>query len=374
MTEKKSSRIMTFDLMRGYFLVAIILDHLNFFPNGLDWWSARGELFVTTAEGFFFISGIVLGIVRGSKLISEPLVHVSKLLLKRAWQLYVTLIVTVLLCTVAGWLFFMNAPGLKVGIFQPVGDIWQLIWQTLTLQYFYGWADYLRLYTIFLLASPLVMWLLRKGKWYFVLVGSILTWLLFPVTPKSPDLIQELFQPMSWQLLFFGGMIIGFHWKNITDWWSRQKPSLQQAMAWSTLGIASVTFALNVFFIFWPQIFGSDTLTLPKELTPYELYINFFDKEQLPIARVLMFLSWFWAAFYLFRRFKSIIMRWLGWLLLPFGTNSLYVYTLHAFIIFFIHIWLQKGELVFNLLVTTGILGLIWIMIRYQVLMKIIPR
>jgi len=365
---------MTFDLMRGYFLVAIILDHLNFFPNGLDWWSARGELFVTTAEGFFFISGIVLGIVRGSKLINEPPKYVSKLLLKRAWQLYITLIVTVLLCSFAGWLFFMNAPGLKAGIFQPVGDIWHLIWQALSLQYFYGWADYLRLYTIFLLASPLVMWLLRKGKWHFVLAGSILTWLLFPVTPKSPDLIQELFQPMSWQLLFFGGMIIGFHWKNITGWWSRQTSSLQRTVTWGTLGIASATFTLNVFFIFWPQIFGPNAFTIPKELTPYELYINFFDKEQLPIARVLMFLAWFWAAFYLFRRFEPIIMRWLGWLLLPFGTHSLYVYTLHAFIIFFIHIWLQKGDVVFNFIVTAGILGLIWIMIRYQVLMKIIPR
>lgn len=365
---------MTFDLMRGYFLVAIILDHLNFFPNGLDWWSARGELFVTTAEGFFFISGIVLGIVRGTKLLNEPMKRVSLLLLKRAWQLYITLIVTVLLCTLAGWLFFMHAHGLKTGILQPVGDIWNLIWHTLTLQYFYGWVDYLRLYAIFLVASPLVMWLLRKGKWYIVLASSSLVWLLAPINPESPDLTQELFQPMSWQLLFFGGMIIGFHWQNITEWWQRQKLKLRWSMTWAVLAIASATFALNVFFIFWPQVFGPDVLTIPKEFTPYELYINFFDKEQLPLARILMFLSWFWAAFYLFKRFEPVIMRWLGWLLLPFGTNSLYVYTLHAFIIFFVHIWLQKGDAVFNLLVTTAILGLIWMMIRYKVLMKIIPR
>ena len=373
MAEKKSSRILTFDLMRGYFLVAIILDHLNFFPNGLDWWSARGELFVTTAEGFFFISGIVLGIVRGAKLVSEPLQHVSELLLKRALQLYLTLIVLVIVFTFCGWLFFAHSPGLKVGIMQP-WDIWSLIWQTLTLQYFYGWADYLRLYAIFLLFSPLVIWLLRKGKWYIVLAGSLLTWLLFPVSPTGPDHLQELFQPLTWQLLFFSGMIVGFNWENITVWWQRQTPRLRRIMTWSTLGVASLTFALNVFLIFWPKIFGPDALHLPQALSSYELYINYFDKERLPLTRFAMFLAWFWAAFYLFRRFEPLILRWLGWILLPFGTNSLYVYTLHAFIIFFVHIWFQKGDVVFNFLISAAIIGLIRLMIQHKVLMKIIPR
>jgi hypothetical protein len=360
--------------MRGYFLVAIILDHLNFFPNGLDWWSARGQLFVTTAEGFFFISGIVLGIVRGAKLLDQPFRHVSKLLLKRGFQLYVTTVILVLIFTLAGWLFFADAPGLKTGVMEPAWNIWDLIWKSVTLQYFYGWADYLRLYAIFLFVSPLVMWLLRAGKWYVVLAGSFLTWLLFPGGADVPDNIQELFQPLTWQLLFFGGMIIGFHWKQITAWWQRQTPRLREVMTWSTLGIASLTFALNVFIIFGPKIFGPDAFHLPNELAPYELYINYFDKERLPLARVAMFLVWFWAAFYLFRRFEAQIMRALGWLLLPFGTNSLYVYTVHAFLIFFVHIWFQKGDVLVNFVLSAAVILLIRVMIQYKVLMKVIPR
>lgn len=360
--------------MRGYFLVAIILDHLYFFPNGLDWWSARGDLFVTTAEGFFFISGIVLGIVRGAKLVNEPMKHVAKLLLKRSLQLYLTLIVLVFIFTLTGWLFFMNTPGLKVGIMQPPWDIGNMIWQTLTLQYFYGWADYLRLYAIFLLASPLVMWLLRKGKWYVALAGSLAVWLLFPAGAGVPDHTQELFQPLTWQVLFFGGMIVGFHWQQIRSWWQHQTPRLRRAMTWSTLWVASLTFALNVFVVFAPKVLGQEAIHLPAWLSSYELYIHFFDKERLPLTRIFMFLSWFWAAFYLFRRFEPIIMRFSGGLLLPFGTNSLYVYTVHALIIFFVHIWFQKGDVLFNFIVTALIIGLIRLMIQYKVLMKIIPR
>ena len=360
--------------MRGYFLVAIILDHLNFFPNGFDWWSARGELFVTTAEGFFFISGIVLGIVRGAKLVNEPFKNVVILLLKRAVQLYLTLIVLVLLFTIVGWLFFMNTPGLKIGILQPIGNVWALIWQTLTLQYFYGWADYLRLYAIFLVASPLVMWLLRRGKWYIALALSCVTWLAFPINPEAPDLTQELLQPLSWQLLFFGGMIVGFHWKKIVSWWQSLRLNVRRLFTWTTLATASLTFALNIFIVFWPQVLGPDALKLPESLSAYELYINYFDKEQLPIYRLLMFLAWFWSAFYLFHKFEGVVMRFIGWLLLPFGTNSLYVYTVHAVLIFFVHIWFQKGDVLFNFIAASTVLGLILLMIRYRILMNIIPR
>jgi hypothetical protein len=50
MPGRKIPRIMTFDILRGWFLVGILIDHLAFFPNGLDWWSARGGLFVSMAE------------------------------------------------------------------------------------------------------------------------------------------------------------------------------------------------------------------------------------------------------------------------------------------------------------------------------------
>lgn len=355
-------------------MVAIILDHLNFFPNGLDWWSARGSLFVTTAEGFFLISGIVLGIVRGAKLVNEPFRRVAKLLLKRGLQLYLTSIILVLIFTLVGWWFFINSPGLKVGIIPPGTNFFEVLWKVVTLQYIYGWADYLRLYAIFLLASPLVMWCLRKGRWYVVLIASFLLWTLFPADPTIPDQTQELLQPLSWQLLFFGGMTIGFYWQNITTWWRQQNPLYTRTTRWTIVILAAVTIFCNVIITFGPIYFDTPHLLgLPADLN-YKLYIGFFDKERLPLTRLLLFILWFWAAFFVFKRFEPQIKKWLGWLLLPFGTNSLYVYTVHAFIIFFVHLWLSSNTLAVNFLVAASIILLIRLMIHYQVLMKVIPR
>lgn len=371
-SDKKSSRILTFDLLRGYFLVAILMDHLNFFPNGLDWWSARGSLFVTTAEGFFFISGLILGVVRGAKLTDKPFGHVAKLLLKRGLQLYLTTVILVLIFTFVGWWWFMGNPNLKAGISPPT-DFFTLLAKTLSFQYFYGWADYLRLYAIFLFASPIVMWLLRRKKWYIALLLSISVWLFFPNDPGMPDDVQELLQPLSWQLLFFGGMIVGFYWNTLTAWWSKLPALYKKVAVTSTLCLAGMTLCINGLIVFGTPMFDLHAIGIWPD-TSYKLYTEFFDKERLPVARILLFIVWFWAAFYLFRRFEPYIMRWIGWLILPFGTNSLYVYTVQAFLLFFVHLWIQNGTIFQNFIVTVALIALIRIMIHYKVLMKIIPR
>lgn len=370
---KKSSRIITFDLMRGYFLVAIILDHLYFFPNGLDWWSARGDLYVTTAEGFFLISGVVLGVVRGSKLINHQFSHVAKLLLRRGIQLYITTIILTALFTLIGWWFFMDNSGLKYGIASPTTNIFTLLWNIITLQYFYGWADYLRLYAIFLLLSPLAMWLLRRGWWYVLLAISTCIWLLFPADPEVPDTIQELLQPLSWQLIFFSGLMIGFHWENITLWWRNQTHLRRNVFRYTVIATAGLALVINIIITFGIKYYGLKFPGIPSDIG-YQLYIGYFDKERLPLARILLFFLWFWASFFLFRRFEGFIMRTIGWLLLQFGTNSLYVYTLHAFVIFFIHLWLNPGNIIYNFIVSVIAVGIIRIAIHYKFLMKIIPR
>lgn len=357
--------------MRGYFLLCIIVDHLAYWPNGLDWLSARGELFISAAEGFFLISGIVLGIVRGSKLIDKPFKVPAWLLIKRGLQLYVTYILLALFFTLVGWAFFMNNPGLKVDIAPTDTLLLTLVWNTLSFQYLYGWADYLRLYCLFLFVSPLVLWLLRRGKWWIALAGSVVVWALSPIAAYPESLF---IQPYKWQLLFFGGMMIGFHWKQLTALWQRI-PLLWRRVTIGTMISASlVTLAFNLYLSFGgylgPAVYD---IVAPIRAAWQEKY---FDKELLPLARLLLALLWFWTSFWLFRHYERQITKFAGWILLPFGTNSLYVYTVHAFIIFFIHLIVPAGnkELLVNALLSWGVIALIWIMIRYQILFKVIPR
>lgn len=365
------SRVVTFDLMRGYFMVAIIIDHLRFFPNGLGWWSARGGLFVTAAEGFFLISGIVLGIVRGSKLLDKPMRVVCAVLLKRGVQLYLTAVVLVLIFTVIGWHYY-GVAGLKGGILPPDSSALTVIWSAFSMQYYYGWADYLRLYAIFLLLSPLVFWMLRRGWWYYVLALSLLVWTLYPNYPGMTYDVREYFQPISWQLLFFIGTIIGFHWNHFLDAWASLGRRARRWLTGSLLAVAGVTFAINVGIMLSTMGYNMGPILTPQ--LQHDLYVAFFDKLRMPITRVILALIWFWAGFYLFKKFEKPILKTLGWLLLPYGMNSLYVYTLHAFAVFFIDLYLVPGSLWFNFFITAGVILLIRVAVHYKLLMKIIPR
>jgi hypothetical protein len=367
-SDKKPSRILTFDLLRGYFLVAIILDHLAYYPNLLDWWSGRGNLFVSSAEGFFFISGIVLGIVRGAKLIDQPFQVSAKLLLKRGFQLYITAVILMLFFTLVGW-FFIDNPGLKPGIRLPTEDIFSIVRGALTFEYIYGWADYLRLYAIYILASPIAIWLLRKGLWYVLLGISIFIWSQFH---NSTLETLELSQIYSWQLIFFGGLTVGFYWKRIQGWWSSLALSLRKTITGSTVVISAITMFIGFMLAFGTDLFhlGGVYKQIFESLHPY------FEKEALPLSRIGLFMLWFGAAFWLFWKFEAYIVRWFGWLFMAFGTNSLYVYTLQAFLVYFLHLIVPAAtsSVFINLLLSVFGVVIIWVAVRTHFLMKIIPR
>ena len=368
-----SKRILTFDLMRGWFLLAITINHIAFFPNGLGWISGRGGLYVTTAEGFFLVSGIVLGVVRGRKLIDKPFRQVAGILLKRGAQLYVAAIVLTLLFTLLTWVFFEQTTGVKPGFLPSTTPFWELIWRTLTFDYIYGWADFLRLYALFLGASVAVFWLLRRGVWPIVIMASLLVWSFFPGDPSVSYEMQEKLMPLSWQLLFFVGTTIGFYWPQLTDWWHKQRASWRRATIIALLVIGGTTLIYNVLIMLSTMGYNMEWAGIYNGLQS-ELYVRFFDKEQLPLTRIALFLTWFWMFFYLFKRFEKPIVRFVGWLLLPFGQNSLYVYIMHAFAVYFIHIIWRPGNIVTNFAITIGAILLIRLLIHYRVLMKIIPR
>ncbi len=367
--KKLSSRILALDLMRGYFLVIIILDHLFWYPNGLDWVSGRGELFVSAAEGFFLISGIVLGIVRGQKLINKPFAVGAKLLLKRSVQLYITSVVLMLIFTLLGWWFFMNNPGLKPGIRPPSEGFWSVFIGALDYKYIYGWADFLRLYAIFIFVSPLVLWLLRRGWWYIVLGLSVGTYLLLPFAQAHTTYTDELLMPITWQLIFFGGFVIGFHEQRIRRFWQSLSHRFRRIFMRTVFVLTTITLGFNMILAF-----GSD---LSSRLGAIEAALDpFFIKETLPPARIALFALWFVAGFWLFHHYREVINRRLGWILLPFGMNSLYVYTIHAFVIFFVHMVMLNASpnILINIVGTLLVLGIILLAVRTKFLMKIIPR
>ncbi len=367
--KEKSERILTFDLLRGYFLFVILFNHLQYYPSGLDFLTGRGALYASTAEGFFVVSGIVLGIVRGRKLINQPFKVAAKLLWTRAFQLYLTSIVLTFLFTFVGQ-FFIGNTGLKYGIFTDWTHWWDLLYKTITLSYTYSWADFLRLYAIFIFFAPIALWLLRKGWWYIMLTISVAVWSLYPFLPQDPIIAQ----PFSWQLLFFAGLTIGFYWDTILATWRSLSIKLRKTIGWTVVAAFLVSVTAAFLLVFGHEFGGAVGAQLDKIHHIVEIH---FHKDRLSIERLAIGATWFWGLFYLFRRFEATIIKYAGWLLLSFGMNSLYVYTISAFVIFFMHLVIYPGgfdSVLLNLLASLVALGLVQLAVQTKFLMKIIPR
>ncbi|HWT40053.1 MAG TPA: OpgC domain-containing protein [Dongiaceae bacterium] len=367
--KKVSERIVTFDLMRGYFLFVILLNHLEFYPDGLSLLTGESLLYVSTAEGFFVVSGIVLGIIRGRKLIDQPFHKAAKLLWKRAFQLYLTSITLTIIFTLVGQLFLQNT-GLKYGIYTDWSHWWTFMWQTVTLNYDYGWADFLRYYAVFLLFAPFVLWLLRKGKWYIGAILSVIVWSLYPLLPDSNP-YAEL---MSWQILFFGGFTIGFYWQDILAKWRTLSLKTRKAIGLSFFITFIVTGLTCYALVFGHKLGGTIG---PQIDAIHHIVEQGFNKDRLPLPRILLGTVWFWGLFYLVRRFESKIKKYLGWLLLNFGTNSLYVYTISAFVVFAIQLFVAPpgfGNVFLNLLTGAAATALVLLCVKTRFLMHIIPR
>lgn len=374
MTEKKkqSKRILTLDLLRGYFLVVIILDHLQWYPNAYDWVAFRGSLVVSAAEGFFLISGLVLGIIRGRKLLGDPFRKSALLIWARGARLYIVSIVLMLLFTLIGW-FFIGNPGLKPGI-RPIDQPFlEVLAGAFSLRYIYGWADFLRLYAVFMFIAPFMLWLIRRGKWYIGMALSAGLWALYPFALENTANSGELLMVLSWQFIFFAGFTIGFYWEPLAQKWSELTKKTRQWILYPVLALGAVTLLANIIFVVVETLGVNREVTSRIGATLYEL----FDKNRLSPLRLLMFANWFILGYYIFMRFEKVIVKYLGWILLPFGSNSLYVYIVHAILLFFAHLIMPPqfaNNFFLNFIGTTIVLALVWTAVRTKFLFKIIPR
>ena len=179
--------------------------------------------------------------------------------------------------------------------------------------------------------------------------------------------------PISWQLIFFGGLTIGFYWNTIIEWWNKRTMHFRTVVVSTTVSVAISTILINVVlsqYSLFPSGIAEYLQTIHQNLIP------FFNKEQLTLPRLLLFLVWIGFGYWIVHRLQAFIVRWFGWILIPFGSNSLYVYILHAFLVFFAHLLLQgqTPHFIFSFFGSLAILGLILLAIRTKFLMKIIPR
>jgi hypothetical protein len=364
------------DLLRGFCIFAMVVDHF-----GGDSWlyaiTGGNRFYVSAAEGFIFISGFVMGQAYRSKRDRSGLPAAMGEALHRARTLYIA---TVTLTLIFSMLYLYTDIALwtgrdfGLGIDSPL----EITVAAMTLHYTYHGTDILAMYTLLLLAAPLMLLMLSVGQWYWVLIPAWLWWLAYQIYPEDasiPWYIRhgENFPLAAWQVLFVTGHVLGFHRNALTAWLRRFRRLRVFGVA---LG-AAITLALVS--IAWSVETGTQFGIF--DLDPNVLNETFF-KVPLRPWRLVAFLSVAIVAYTIATYLWIPVRRGLGWLMLPLGQAALYSYIVHFFLILLVYnlapytvaLAGEPSEAVINPILQIAVVALLWLMVRKRVLFGIIPN
>ncbi|MDR6787645.1 hypothetical protein J2Y58_000986 [Sphingomonas sp. BE138] len=213
------------DGLRGFFLVFMLINHLVFAG---DYWMQQINhnklAFVEDAQGFVFLSGLMIGLVYGRKMLKQGYAEGRRQVWRRAFQLYRWAIGIVVAVLVARALLpgAAQAWGNWLGHTSLTGDPLRLA-AIATFLFQPTVMDILPQYVLYMLvAPPLLRWCL-DGHVVAVSTASLILWLAGQlsmqrivtdplgalVTTADGQGLRASFNLLAWQFVFFSGMIAG---------------------------------------------------------------------------------------------------------------------------------------------------------------------
>lgn len=219
------SRISILDGLRGWCLVFMMVTHLHINGDFLLGYAHFNQLtFADSAQAFIFLSGLLVGLVGVKQYRRDGITPMTRRYWGRALELY-------------GWhLGLLVAVMSLVWLVPPSWFAWRDWLQhllvagdayagaTAALLYQPTYLDILPQYILYLLAAPLAIYMVAKGKSGFVLAGSIGLWLAVQLGLDAPlaawlqegvrlsgqhVTLRAAFNPLAWQLLFVTGIVLG---------------------------------------------------------------------------------------------------------------------------------------------------------------------
>lgn len=346
--------MLALDYLRGFFIVVIIIDHLWRWPSLLAVFSGEGRLWVSAAEGFVIISGLLVGYVRGHKNREQPLKSVSYKLLRRALLLYVWFVGMTLFYTVLLWHITTVGP-------MPWAEInknqWEeLLMPTFTFEYAHIWIHFLYMYAIFLALTPIAIWLLRTKKALLLALVVAIGFMYGKITET---------EWMQWLPVFFIPAIAGYYLPVIQKKWTALGEPKRTRFRSALYAAAGGTLVMSIV----------TTYVIPDFSVSIFLNDAFSKDFTIDAWRILLSFIWFTALALLFNRYLAFLQKWTSWLLLPLGSRSLSAYIVHGTVILALGIlFVTSTDIVYNTLI--GVIAIVTVigLLKNPVVQKIIPR
>ncbi|MEL6615297.1 MAG: OpgC domain-containing protein [Bacteroidota bacterium] len=377
-----TSRDLRIDLLRGLVMVVLVVVHFDFYSGfHLLTWERIGV--VSGGEGFVILSGLVVGMVYGRRAKQGRWRELVAKLWGRAAQLYKINLAVIAGVALVAWSGVMDASYVMEYVDRGSGTVYPLfpsadapwwIWvsQALRLQIGPHQFQIMGLYVVLLLATPLALWAMQEGKTRVVLAISIALYFINWAEPARPTGAQfeYAFPLLTWQLIYVAGMAVGFHRQRLAD---------VMARGWKTPVVALASVAALLFFA-WaqnsPRLPEGTFLSFVDADLYHRIYGLYFQKNTLGLLRLLNYAVLLIAGYALMTRFWRPIHRTAGRFLIPLGQASLYVFIVHIPLLI---VWtnvpgLATESFVGNTLSHVLVLGLLWAMVKKEVLFRFIPR
>ncbi len=264
--------------------------------------------FMTAAEGFVFLSGLVAGLVYAKHAIGDQN-QLGKRALKRAWVIYAHHVALLVVCIlIENRSPADHFPGIFLLLYQP------------------GLIDILPMYIIFVLCVPFILRGYQNDKGNLILAASFLIWVFaqFGIRDSFQRLIGQYtaahlgyFDAFAWQFLFIAGTWVGykgFHEKSL----QMPRNALLSIIA---VAITLVMLTIRHGFI-RPDEFGTPFIQRALGMT----HLGWL--RLINVSAVIYTIALLISA-----RGEFFKCRWLEFL----GRHSLQVYTYHVLIIYFLY-------------------------------------
>ncbi|MFN8534981.1 MAG: OpgC domain-containing protein [Dehalococcoidia bacterium] len=363
--QPEGRRDLRLDFIRGYCVFMMIIDHLSG-PSWLYVVTGNNRYIVSAAEGFVFISGVVMGMVYRPTVERLGFEELCFRALDRALQLYLLFV---------GLTFAMI--GLSLAIGSPVSFTIKdpLAWAVgiLTLHQSAYLTDVLLFYAIAVALAPFPFLMFRRNYTKWVILGSLALWAAYQWRPDAvqvpwPIERQDAFPFAAWQFLFVLGLAIGWHEQKVRRVLRRLPVPVLALGLGASLGALLAAYRYSGRIGAW--IGG-----------PAGDYVgDLFYKFDVRPGRVLALLVVFGLFYLVLTVFWKPIDRLTGWLFLTLGQRALDAYSVHIFFVIVlgalrVHAGPEDAlSILPNTVLQIACLLLIWAMIQFGLIDWVMGR
>jgi hypothetical protein len=208
-------RLIIFDILRGIFLLMMIIDHS---PSRLRLFTDQPFGFFTTAEGFVFVSAFLAGMLFHRRTEKSGFAAARSATTSRAWRIYRAHLLTLAFAFVIGSWFLAELPGVGNLLDQYLKNPGAAVVGSAFLLFRPPLMDILPMYICFSFLTPLAFFAARRWGWKTAIGASFAVWLIsqmrvsdWLVTASQGIPYIELgpFDLLAWQLLWIIGLFFG---------------------------------------------------------------------------------------------------------------------------------------------------------------------